>query len=220
MKTPVLIVNLKQYDQSLGRNSIKFAEIAKKMSDKHNVSVVIAPPAPMIDDTSSICLTMSQHIDPYEPGAHTGSLLAKHVKELGCIGTIINHSEKRISYENIEKCVELCKKHRLISVVCAKDNKEAGELAALKPDFIAVEPPELIGGDICVTTKPEVIVESVKAVSDVSPQTKVLCGAGVKHRDDVEKAIELGSQGILVASGVVKADDIENAMEDLVMGML
>jgi triosephosphate isomerase len=55
---------------------------------------------------------------------------------------------------------------------------------------------------------------------DISPQTFVLCGAGIKSENDVRRAMELGAKGILVASGVVKAKDIEKSMENLIKGML
>jgi len=220
LKIPLLIVNLKEYDEVLGENPIKFAETANKLSKKYNINILIAPPDPMIDNISKIVLTVSQHIEPFEPGAHTGALLAKEVKELGAIGSLINHSEKRIPAEDIKKCVDLCKEYDLISIVCAQNNKEAGELAKFNPDFIAVEPPELIGGEVSVSTaEPEIIKNSVDAVKAVSSRTYVLCGAGVKTREDVKKAIELGAKGVLVASGVVKSGNVENAMEELVKGM-
>jgi triosephosphate isomerase len=221
LRLPVLIVNLKEYDEVLGNSPLKFAQAAKRLSKKHNVTILIAPPDPLIDNTAEITLTLSQHLDPFEPGAHTGALLAKEIKELGAIGSLINHSEKRIPLDDINKCVDLCKEYELVSVVCVQSCEEAGELAMSKPDFIAIEPPELIGGDVSVSTaKPEIIKNSVDCIKKVSPNTEVLCGAGVKSREDVEKAIELGAKGILVASGVVKSPDIENAMEELIKGMI
>ena len=47
----------------------------------------------------------------------------------------------------------------------------------------------------------------------------VLCGAGVKTRADVEKAMELGAAGILLASGVVKAEDPGAVLTELVRGL-
>ena len=44
----------------------------------------------------------------------------------------------------------------------------------------------------------------------------VLCGAGVKTREDVFKAISLGARGILLASGVTKAKDPRAVLLDLV----
>ncbi|MFH1473447.1 MAG: triose-phosphate isomerase [Candidatus Aenigmatarchaeota archaeon] len=221
MKTPILIVNLKQYEQALGCRPLDFAITAKKLAEKHDVTILIAPPAPLIDSTAKICMTISQHIDPYEPGAYTGSLIAKEVKELGGVGSLINHSEKRIPHEDIKKCVELCRKYELVSIVCAKDNYEVMQLAKFKPDFIAIEPPELIGGDVSVSTaRPDVIKKSVEDVKELHPGIEILCGAGVKNRMDVKKAIYLGAKGVLVASGVVKSDDIEKSMEELIMGMV
>jgi triosephosphate isomerase len=221
LNSPILIINLKEYEEVLGKRPLDFAIAAKKLSDKHNVTILIAPPAPLIDNIAKITLTISQHIDPFDPGAHTGALLAKEVKELGGIGSLINHSEKRIPHEDIKRCVDLCKKYDLVSIVCAKDNEEVKDLAKIQPDFIAIEPPELIGGDVSVSTaRPEIIKKSVDDVKEISPNTKVLCGAGVKTKGDVKRAIYLGTKGVLVASGVVKSENIEEAMEELIMGML
>ena len=99
---------------------------------------------------------------------------------------------------------------------CAADVEEAIELAKLNPTFIAVEPPELIGGDISVTTAdPSIVSDTVNAVKSVNPRVRVLCGAGVKNGLDVRKAIELGAEGVLLASGVTKAEDVDSVLDDL-----
>lgn len=222
LNSPVLIINLKEYEEVLGNRPLDFAIAAKKLSEKYNnVTILIAPPAPLIDNIAKITLTISQHIDPLEPGAHTGALIAKEVKALGAIGSLINHSEKRIPHEDVKRCIDLCKKYDLVSIVCAKDNEEVKELAIFKPDFIAIEPPELIGGDISVSTaRPEIIKNSLDDVKEISPDTRVLCGAGIKKREDVKRAIILGASGVILASGVVKAENIEEAMKELIIGML
>ena len=43
----------------------------------------------------------------------------------------------------------------------------------------------------------------------------MLCGAGVKNGADVKMAIELGAEGVLLASGVTKASDIKAVLDDL-----
>lgn len=221
VKLPVIIINLKKYDEVLGKKALVFSRIAKKLSDKYGVAIFVAPPFPLLGESAEIVSTLSQHVDPYETGAFTGSIVAKELKELGVAGSLINHSERRMPHSDIAKCVELCRKYMLISIVCVKDDAEAGELAKLKPDFIALEPPELIGGGISVSTaRPEMIKHGVKSVKDVSAYTHVLCGAGIKNREDAKKAIELGTDGILIASGIVKAADAEGAVEELVAGIL
>jgi triosephosphate isomerase len=78
----------------------------------------------------------------------------------------------------------------------------------------------LIGGDVSVTTaKPEVITGAVERIHAVNPRVTILCGAGVKTRKDVAKALELGTSGVLLATGVVKAKDPEKALRDLVKGL-
>ena len=83
--------------------------------------------------------------------------------------------------------------------------------------MIAVEPPELIGGDISVTTSdPTVVSSSVEVVRKVDSGIDVLCGAGVKTGEDVAAALDLGAAGVLLASGVTKADDPKAVLSDLV----
>lgn len=139
------------------------------------------------------------------------------VKAVGAKGTLVNHSEHPLAVDGIARSVDLCKEIDLITVVCADTVEKAVILAPMNPDFIAVEPPELIGGDISVTTaQPEVVSSAVEAVHSVSPSVKVLCGAGVKTGEDVRTALELGAEGVLLASGVVKASSVKGSLQDLI----
>ena len=107
----------------------------------------------------------------------------------------------------------MCRDLELVTCVCADTVDIAAELASFSPDYIAVDPPELIGGDISVTTaNPEIVSNTVDAVKAVNPAIKVLCGAGVKNGKDVATACELGASGVLLASGVVKSKDPESVI--------
>ena len=118
------------------------------------------------------------------------------------------------------KSVPRCRELGLEVIACADDIVEAETLAKLSPDYIAIEPPELIGGDVSVTTaNPEIVSGAVERIRAANPNVGVLCGAGVKSRKDVAKALELGTVGVLLASGVVKAKDPEAALRDLVKGL-
>ncbi len=86
----------------------------------------------------------------------------------------------------------------------------------MNPDLIAVEPPELIGGDISVSkAQPEIIEKSVRLVGE----NKLLVGAGVKNGHDVRIAMSLGASGVLLASGVTRAVDPESVLLDLISGL-
>jgi triosephosphate isomerase len=160
---------------------------------------------------------MAQHVDQRSPGSATGWVTAEMVRRAGAIGTLLNHSEHRLNLDNIRLVVSSCKKVSLRTCVCAESANASAEVALFGPDMVAVEPPELIGGDISVTNaKPEVVIEAVGAVHRVDESIPVLCGAGIKNGQDVKKAIELGAKGVLLASGVVKAKDQRQALQDLI----
>lgn len=222
MDTPVVAINMKTYPQSCGFGGQKLAEYCEDVAVATGNSIAIAPQ--LIDLSLYVDLfdlpIFAQHVDNVQQGGSTGRVTPEALREIGCTGTLINHSEYRIPAEDVEALVARCKDLGLVTIVCTKDAEESQAYAKFGPDFIAVEPPELIGGDISVTTaNPEVVSDSVKLVKDVAPDVKVLCGAGVKNGKDVAMAIELGAEGVLLASGVVKASDQRSVLMDLVSGL-
>jgi triosephosphate isomerase len=215
----VIIVNFKAYEEVEGSRGAMISGICEEMAKESGVSIAVSPPQVQLSSTASLVdiPVFAQHVDAFAPGSRTGWITPSMVKAAGARGALINHSEHPVSLDNIGKVVALCKELDLITVVCADTVDTAREIAPFGPDFIAVEPPELIGGDTSVTTaKPEVVSDAVKAVHEVDPSIKVLCGAGVKTGNDVKVAIELGAEGVLLASGVVKASSIKGALRELV----
>ncbi len=210
MKTPIVAINMKTYPESTGAAGMKLALLCQEVFEATGKSIALAPPQSdlaLYASTFAVPI-LAQHVDNVKPGGTTGRVTPESVKAIGCAGTLINHSEYRIPAEDVKALVDRCRTLGLASIVCTKDANESLEYANFKPDFIAVEPPELIGGDISVTTaNPGVVRDSVAAVKKISPDTKVLCGAGVKNGADVKMALELGADGVLLASGVVKAKD-------------
>lgn len=208
--TPLILVNLKTYEEGTGKRALYLAEKAEKACNKTGVCIGIAP---QYTDLATIAKSASipvfaQHTDPIRPGSNTGHISAEAVKETGAIGSIINHSEMRLKLADIDATITRLKELDLIPVACTNNPRVSVSTAVLEPDFIAIEPPELIGTGIPVSkAKPEVITETVKLVKQVNPKTTILCGAGITKGDDVSAAIRLGTKGVLVASGVVKAKD-------------
>jgi triosephosphate isomerase len=157
-----------------------------------------------------------QHLDPVGFGSNTGWLHPATAIERGASGTLVNHAEHKVSLEHVAMLLEQVPEGFEVCA-CAADVKEAIALAALGPDFVAVEPPELIGGDVSVTSAdPEIVSGTARAVRDVSASVGILCGAGVKSGSDVSKAIELGTSGVLLASGVTKSADPVASLKDLI----
>lgn len=222
ISTPVIIVNYKTYERGYGANALALTKILQKVAEEMKASVAVAVCPTDIQTISKECSlpVFAQHIDAIGFGSHTGYVLPEAVTEAGAVGTLINHSEHRLRLADIEECVRRAKEVGLITCVCTNNLDTSRAASLLSPDFVAVEPPELIGGDISVSkAQPELVKGTVDAVKAVSPEVKVLCGAGVKNSEDVRKALELGSEGVLLASGVVKAEDVEATMRDLVSGL-
>ncbi len=160
----------------------------------------------------------AQHADPFEPGAHTGSISLEELKELGVWGTILNHSEKKVLFSTLKATVRRCQKLHLLTVLCAATLPEAQKLLSLKPDYLAYEPKELIGGNVSVTkARPAIITAVVDITPRISPKTKVLCGAGVHSKSDVQRAVELGCQGVLVSHSIVLAKNPQKALQGLLL---
>ncbi len=222
LKTPIIIVNFKTYKESTGDNAIKLAEICNKIAEETKTSIAVAAQSTDIYRIAKIVSmpVLSQHIDAISFGKNTGFLLPESVRQAGAEATLLNHSEHRLDFDVLKSSIERARQARLKTVVCAKNVEDAKKIASLNPDFIAVEPPELIGSNISVSeAKPEVISDAVKAIKSINNKIKVLCGAGIHNKDDVKKSIELGAEGILVASGVVKAENQESALRDLINGL-
>lgn len=218
-RKPVIIVNFKAYREVDGPGALNLAKICEKVSEEVGLNIGICPP---VVDLGHVARNVSipvfsQNVNPRAPGSATGWVTPSMVKACGAIGTLINHTEYKIKTKDIEDCVELSKASDLYTVICSDNDKVAAEVASLRPDFVAVEPPDLIGGDISVTTaNPRIIEDTVEAVRAVNRSVMILCGAGIKNGDDVTAALELGTDGVLLASGVVRAKDPEAAVRDLV----
>jgi len=221
-RTPIIIVNVKTYLESTGPRAVAMARLMDALSKETGASLVIAVQPSDIPTCASQAKipVYAQHIDPMPSGSCTGWILPEAVKAAGAVGTLINHSEHRLKLADIDACIARARAVGLTSVVCTNNVATSKAAAGLIPQMIAVEPPELIGGDVSVTSAdPRVVSDTVKAVKAIAPSVKVLCGAGVKTGDDVHAAQRLGADGVLLASGVVKAKDQEKVLRDLIAGL-
>ena len=218
----MFVINCKNYEEIAGNEIIKFVKIAEKVSKKFKIKIAIAPPQHLIGLVSNSSITiLAQHIDDSKIGSTTGFVIQELLKKSKVKGSLINHSEHRISSKEIQKLVLKLKELKMISILCVKDVAEAKKYAKLNPDYIAIEPPELIGSGKAVSKeKPELITKAAVAVKSAKNKTKLLCGAGIVSGEDVSKAAELGSKGILVASGIVKAKDWNKVITEFAKSMV
>ncbi len=216
----VIVLNLKAYKESTGAEGMKLCKIAESVAKGTDVGIIVAPQtADLMAIAGEVSIPVfAQAVDASDQGAFTGAVTLESIKSAGCMGTLINHSERRMKLFDINKLIEKAKALGLESLVCTATTAESRAVAALEPTYVAIEPPELIGSGISVSSaQPEIVensVAEVKKIADVS----VLCGAGISNGRDVSKAIELGADGVLLASAFVKAKDPRAVLEDMVKG--
>ncbi len=211
-------MNFKTYESGTGEAALRLAEICHKVEEKTSVEII-----PVIQAVDIFRLTQqgfrvwAQHVDNIKYGQYTGQILPEAVVAAGAKGTILNHSENKLSLGEIRQIIEKIKCLGLKSLVCAQSLEEGKQIASIEPEFIAYEPPELIAGNISVSaSKPGVIDGFVKEIKNIP----VLIGAGIHIRADIKKGLELGAKGFLVSSDVMLAKDPEKELLDLAQGFL
>jgi len=214
----MIITNFKLYESATGRKALELAKIHEEVANETGADIQVSVQSIDLQKlVESVSIpVLAQHIDPNNYGSGTGHVLPETVKEVGAVGTILNHSERRLSREVLAESIKRAKEVGLTTIVCAETPEEGASFLEFDPDFIAIEPPELIGGDISVSTaQPEIIENAAKLIGG----EKLLVGAGVKNGADVKTCITLGAKGVLLASGVTKAEDPKSVLLDLASGL-
>jgi triosephosphate isomerase len=216
----LVVVNFKTYQTAQGASAEELARaLASVETEARVVAAVSALDLSKVIEAAPGLEVWCQHLDPVGFGSNTGWIHPSTAIERGAVGTLINHAEHKVSIEHVAMLLDQLPDDFTVCA-CAADIEEAQALAALVPTFVAVEPPELIGGDVSVTSAdPSIVSGTAEAVRGVAEEVGVLCGAGVKTGKDVAKATELGTSGVLLASGVTMSEDPGAALRDLVSSL-
>lgn len=209
-----ILVNLKAYSC----DALAISQGAQAVTESSGARVAIAPQTAQLRAVSETGVeTWAQHISGNNYGSHTGSILGASVAEAGATGTLLNHSECRLRLATIDDAITRAHDAGLSVIVCANNPDQIAAVTALGPEYVAVEPPELIGSGTPVSqADPDIVSDAVLAAESVDESVDVLCGAGISTGVDVAAARELGADGVLLASGVAKASDPEQVLNDLV----
>ena len=216
-RLPIIIINFKTYEEATGDRALNLARICRSVAMRFGKRIIISPQFTDIyrisRETSDYTPVFAQHIDD-RIGKFTGSVSPLAVREAGAVGTLLNHSERRLTIDEVGRRIKAAKAHGLVSLCFADSIEESLKIAAFGPEMIAYEPPELVGTGISVSTaKPSQITDFV---SRVDPSVRRLVGAGISNAGDVAKALELGADGWGVSSAFTKANDPESVLTELV----
>ena len=217
----MIFINFKAYEKGSGHRATDLIRIIQEVSMDSDIKII--PVVQIIDAESIVDLTTlnvwMQHIDPISYGAHTGWTLPEEAARIGIKGVFLNHSEHKFEdFGALVKANARCLEVNLKTLIFAEDINELEKIIKLKPNYVSYEPPELVGEtEISVATaKPETIKQASEITSEAN--IPLIVGAGIHSKSDVEKSLELGADGIAVATKVVKAEDPEKELRELLSG--
>ncbi|MDD6260863.1 MAG: triose-phosphate isomerase [Clostridiales bacterium] len=195
-----------------GERMLRLAKAVDEIAAEYDLDVIITPQYAdirMIAENTSHIHVYAQHMDHLRPGRGLGSVLPESIKEAGAVGVMLNHAEKKLTLDEIEKTIARADEVGLATIVCADSVREIEAVAKLSPNLIVAEPTELIGTG--VTSDMGYVRDTIEAVRRINPDIMVLQGAGISTPDDVARVIRAGALATGCTSGVMRAADPEAA---------
>ena len=195
-----------------GERMLRLAKTMDEIAAEYDLDVIITPQYAdirMIAENTSHIHVYAQHMDYLRPGRGLGSVLPESIKEAGAVGVMLNHAEKKLTLDEIEKTIARADEVGLATIVCADSVREIEAVAKLSPNLIVAEPTELIGTG--VTSDMRYVRDTIEAVRRINPDIMVLQGAGISTPDDVARVIRAGALATGCTSGVMRAADPEAA---------
>ena len=212
----VIFVNFKTYARATGKKAVILAKICQKVALESGIDII---PCLQTADIFRVCQIVkipvwAQGFAPVEPRRHTGLVTAYALKKAGATGSLLNHSENPLESLALKKALKLAKKEGLKTLVFTKSARIGQKIDKLKPDFIALEDPKLIGGKTAMVE----IKENLKIIKEFTLSlnfAKPIIGAGIKTRLDVKKSLSLDIFGVALSSGIVLSKNPEKILKSL-----
>lgn len=216
--TNVFFINFKNYHQAFEGFPKIYQDLEEVAKRYPQVTTIFAPPPLLLAKVAEVVKIppWAQHLDPYPLGKFTGFLPAEALARVGASGTFLNHSEHPLDNEMLEKTVKAAKKAGLSVLIFAATPEAVRNAKELTPEFIAYEPPELIGAGVgrgisVATAKPEIIPKAVEAARPIP----LIIGAGVFQGKDIKVGLKLGAVGAAASSAIVTAPEPAKVLNEL-----
>ena len=221
--------------------------LAKAVSEKYKAlenksfDMFIAPPFTLLDVVAGVVKDTgvwvgAQDCSCFEKGAHTGDVSPLIIKDLGCGGVIVGHSERRADHAETNEIVNAKAKAALSAdlgvIICVGETlaeRESGKTldvvgAQIKGSVpstatagkvvIAYEPVWAIGtGKIPTTEQVEEVHAFIRAElakllgADVADKMQILYGGSVKPDNAADLLSLPDVDGALIGGASLKADD-------------
>ena len=201
-----------------GRDVLKLARHADKISKKYDVQMIITPQyvdIPILAREMENVLVFAQHMDSLEVGRGVGSVLPEALKAAGAVGVLLNHAEKRLLNDELERTIKRADQIGLATMVCADTLEDAAVIAHMEPNIIIAESPDLIGVGRRDANDRLAIHRINETVWKINPDIRVLHGAGIRCGRDVYDVIANGAQGAGSTSGIILSSDPFGMVEEM-----
>lgn len=203
-----------------GEEMLKLAKVIDKTAMKYDVDVILTPQytdIKLLADNTERIFIFAQHMDYLKPGRGLGSVLPEAVKAAGAKGVMLNHAEKPLTMDVVEKTIRRAEEVGLATIVCADTVEDVKTIAKMGPDMIVAEPTELIGTG--TTSDSNYVIDTINTVREINDKIMVLQGAGISNGQDVYNTIKLGAQATGSTSGILKADDPYAMVEEMLFNL-
>jgi len=133
----LIVANWKAYVEELAKAK-KLFEISKRLASATGVTIVLAPPAPLLGALAlrnkSAVAFAAQDVSATTGGASTGEITAQAYAASGATYVIIGHSERRADGDTdliIAEKTEHALAHGLMPILCVGEKERDGEGAYL-----------------------------------------------------------------------------------------
>ena len=218
IKPPFFEVGPKAY--MYGERMLKLARAIDRAAIKYDVDIIVTPQytdIKLLADNTERILVFAQHMDYLPVGRGLGSVLPEAVKAAGAVGVMLNHAEKKLTLDVIEKTIVRADEVGLATIVCADTVEELKAIAQLSPNLLVAEPTELIGTG--TKSDDNYVRATIETVNRINPDIMVLQGAGISNGEDVYNTIKLGAQATGSTSGIIKAETPEAMVEEMIYAL-
>lgn len=203
-----------------GEQMLKLAKVIDKTAMKYDVDVIVTPQytdISLLAQNTERILVFAQHMDYLPVGRGLGSVLPEAVKAAGAVGVMLNHAEKPLTMEEVEKTIRRADEVGLATIVCADTVEDVKTIARMSPNLIVAEPTDLIGTG--QTSDSNYVIDTINTVREINPDIMVLQGAGISNGQDVYNTIKLGAQATGSTSGIIKAADPYAMVEEMLFNL-
>jgi triosephosphate isomerase len=218
IRAPFFEIGPKSY--LYGDEVLALALAADKAAAEYQIDILFTAPLVELRRVAGAVkhlLVFAPHMDPIVPGRGVADVLPESLAAAGAAGVMLNHCEKPLSLDILEKTLHRADEVGLLSLVCTGTIAQAEAVARLGPDIIVVEPSELIGTG--KTSDASYVTESIRAIKSINSDILVLQGAGISSGQDVYNLIAAGAEGSGSSSGIVKAANPAAMIDEMIHGL-